>query len=222
MLPRPPSNRQSAASNRRSSDQLLGLDDPGIFEGLAFQAELLVEHAQSGIIQIGDLPEVEDAGVVEAQFELAVDAGDALEVVSFTAGGFDAFELAWHRFHAWVGHGTDVDAGVGLAAGEAVKRGLGDEVAVQRDGAARVVVAWDREVDAVRVAVGIDDGDDGEQQVGLGLTQEQFALRFGIDVDALQNWEQGRCQPDKASASYLRAIAAIPRQVAEAQEEELG
>ena len=85
MLPRPPSNRQSAASNRRSSDQLLGLDDPGIFEGLAFQAELLVEHAQSGIIQIGDLPEVEDAGVVEAQFELAVDAGDAFEVVSFAA-----------------------------------------------------------------------------------------------------------------------------------------
>jgi DNA-binding transcriptional regulator YiaG len=55
----------------------------------------------------------------------------------------------------------------------------------------------------------------------LGLTQEQFALRFGLEIDALQNWEQGRCQPDKASASYLRAIAAIPRQVAEAQEEAL-
>jgi DNA-binding transcriptional regulator YiaG len=55
----------------------------------------------------------------------------------------------------------------------------------------------------------------------LGLTQEQFALRFGLEIDALQNWEQGRCQPDKASASYLRAIAAIPRQVAEAQEEVL-
>jgi DNA-binding transcriptional regulator YiaG len=56
----------------------------------------------------------------------------------------------------------------------------------------------------------------------LGLTQEQFALRFGLEIDALQNWEQGRCQPDKASASYLRAIAAIPREVAEAQEEALG
>jgi DNA-binding transcriptional regulator YiaG len=56
----------------------------------------------------------------------------------------------------------------------------------------------------------------------LGLTQEQFALRFGLEIAALQNWEQGRCQPDKASASYLRAIAAIPREVAEAQEEALG
>jgi DNA-binding transcriptional regulator YiaG len=55
----------------------------------------------------------------------------------------------------------------------------------------------------------------------LGLTQEQFALRFGLEIDALQNWEQGRCQPDKASASYLRAIAAKPREVAEAQEEEV-
>ncbi len=56
---------------------------------------------------------------------------------------------------------------------------------------------------------------------GLGLTQEQFALRFGLDVDAVQNWEQGRCQPDKATASYLRAIGKRPREVAEAQEEEM-
>jgi DNA-binding transcriptional regulator YiaG len=58
-------------------------------------------------------------------------------------------------------------------------------------------------------------------RAALGLTQEQFALRFGLDIDALQNWEQGRCQPDKASASYLRAIAFKPREVAEAQEEAL-
>jgi DNA-binding transcriptional regulator YiaG len=58
-------------------------------------------------------------------------------------------------------------------------------------------------------------------RANLGLTQEQFALRFGLDIDALQNWEQGRCQPDKATASYLRAIAANPRAAAEAQEEAL-
>lgn len=58
-------------------------------------------------------------------------------------------------------------------------------------------------------------------RTGLGLTQEQFALRFGLDVDAVQNWEQGRCQPDKATASYLRAIGKRPREVAEAQEEEM-
>ncbi len=58
-------------------------------------------------------------------------------------------------------------------------------------------------------------------RAALGLTQEQFALRFGLDIDAVQNWEQGRCQPDKATASYLRAIAKRPREVAEAQEEEI-
>lgn len=52
----------------------------------------------------------------------------------------------------------------------------------------------------------------------FGLTQEQFALRFGLDVDAIRNWEQGRCLPDKSSAAYLRAIAADPDTVAKAQE----
>ncbi len=52
----------------------------------------------------------------------------------------------------------------------------------------------------------------------FGFTQEQFALRFGLDVDAVRNWEQGRCLPDKSSAAYLRAIAADPDTVAKAQE----
>ena len=34
-------------------------------------------------------------------------------------------------------------------------------------------------------------------RIGLDLSHEQFARRFGLDVDAVQNWEQGRCQPDK-------------------------
>ena len=58
-------------------------------------------------------------------------------------------------------------------------------------------------------------------RAGLGLTPEQFALRFGIDVDALQNWEQGLCNPDRATLAYLRAIAEAPRDVAAAQEEEM-
>ncbi len=53
----------------------------------------------------------------------------------------------------------------------------------------------------------------------LGLTQEQFAIRFGLDIDAVQNWEQGRCQPDKATQSYLRVIAYDPKVAAAAQEE---
>ena len=56
----------------------------------------------------------------------------------------------------------------------------------------------------------------------LDLTQEQFALRYGLDIDAVQNWEQGRCQPDRPAQAYLRAIAAAPEAVARAQEVEMG
>jgi putative transcriptional regulator len=58
-------------------------------------------------------------------------------------------------------------------------------------------------------------------RLALGMTQEQFALRFGFDLDALQNWEQGRRTPDRAIASYLRVIERLPREAALAQEEEL-
>lgn len=46
-----------------------------------------------------------------------------------------------------------------------------------------------------------------------GFTQEQFALRYQIDIATLRNWEQGRNEPDVAARSYLRMIAAHPQQV---------
>ena len=50
----------------------------------------------------------------------------------------------------------------------------------------------------------------------LGLSQEQFALRFGLDVATLRNWETGRRQPDQAARSYLRVIAREPAMVEDA------
>ncbi len=47
----------------------------------------------------------------------------------------------------------------------------------------------------------------------LGLTQEQFALRYGLDLAALRNWEQGRTQPETAVRSYIRVIEHNPAQV---------
>lgn len=47
----------------------------------------------------------------------------------------------------------------------------------------------------------------------LGLTQEQFALRFGLELDTLRNWETGRREPDTAAKSYLRVIAREPARV---------
>lgn len=47
----------------------------------------------------------------------------------------------------------------------------------------------------------------------LGLTQEQFAIRYGLEIEALRNWETGRRTPDNAAQSYLRTIAAMPDEV---------
>jgi DNA-binding transcriptional regulator YiaG len=50
----------------------------------------------------------------------------------------------------------------------------------------------------------------------LGLTQEQFALRFGLELDAVRNWEYGRREPDAAAKSYLTVIERDPEAVQEA------
>ena len=47
----------------------------------------------------------------------------------------------------------------------------------------------------------------------LDLTQEQFALRFGLELDTLQRWEAGRSAPDKAARSYLTLIQKDPETI---------
>lgn len=50
----------------------------------------------------------------------------------------------------------------------------------------------------------------------LGLSQLEFAARFGLDLDAVQNWEQGRTRPDRNARILLRVIATAPEAVEEA------
>ena len=47
----------------------------------------------------------------------------------------------------------------------------------------------------------------------LGLTQEEFALRFNIPLGTLRDWEQGRTEPDQPTRAYLRVIAHDPEGV---------
>jgi DNA-binding transcriptional regulator YiaG len=56
----------------------------------------------------------------------------------------------------------------------------------------------------------------------LGLSQSEFAARFGLEVATVRNWEQARTGMDRPTMALLRAIAAAPRVVAEALEEKLG
>lgn len=50
----------------------------------------------------------------------------------------------------------------------------------------------------------------------LGLSQSEFATRFGIPLANIRQYEIGRTMPPPAVQSYLRVIEANPEQVAEA------
>jgi putative transcriptional regulator len=47
----------------------------------------------------------------------------------------------------------------------------------------------------------------------LALTQKQFARLFGFKLNSVQNWEQGRRRPDKATRILLRLIEEKPQQM---------
>jgi putative transcriptional regulator len=49
-----------------------------------------------------------------------------------------------------------------------------------------------------------------------GLSQSQFADRFGFSPRTLQEWEQGRAKPDAAIRAYLTVIARNPAAVEDA------
>ena len=50
----------------------------------------------------------------------------------------------------------------------------------------------------------------------LGLSQSEFASRFGIPLANIRQYEIGRTMPPPAVQSYLRVIEAKPDEVAEA------
>ena len=50
----------------------------------------------------------------------------------------------------------------------------------------------------------------------LDVSQSEFALMIGVSVATLQNWEQGRRQPDGPARALLKVAAENPEAVAEA------
>ncbi len=51
-----------------------------------------------------------------------------------------------------------------------------------------------------------DDVDVKAVRERSGLSQVQFADRFGFNARTLQEWEQGRSQPENAMRAYLKVI----------------
>ena len=50
----------------------------------------------------------------------------------------------------------------------------------------------------------------------LGMTQDEFAARFGFSVNTLRHWEHGTRRPEGATRAYLLVIERAPGAVEKA------
>ena len=76
-------------------------------------------------------------------------------------------------------------------------------------------VAWTRgENDRVRVTVvHVPNVNVRDIRQKMGLSQAQFATKFGFPPATLRNWEQGRARPDASTRVLLAVIAKHPEAV---------
>jgi putative transcriptional regulator len=76
-------------------------------------------------------------------------------------------------------------------------------------------IAWTRgENENARVTlVHVPEVDVREVRTKMGLSQAQFATKFGFPPATLRNWEQGRARPDAPTRVLLAVIAKHPEAV---------
>ena len=87
--------------------------------------------------------------------------------------------------------------------GESVIEGLKQAVAWTKGGNSNVRVTL---VQAPRIDV-------RQVRAKMGLSQAQFAAKFGFPPATLRNWEQGRSNPDTPTRVLLAVIAKHPEAV---------
>ena len=87
--------------------------------------------------------------------------------------------------------------------GEELIQSLGEAVAHARGEIALPswVISMDEDIDVKAI------------RAKFGLTRAKFALRFGLDARTLQEWEQRRRRPDRATRVLLRVIETEPEAV---------
>ena len=144
--------------------QCLGLSHPTI--GPRRKPDFFADMVRGVVIEFGQLPVMENAEVVELLLDRAGHAGELLEIVGAAARPRKTLEAGGlrRRRNFLAGRlcgGTDVDSGLALCARNAVNGGASDQIAIQLDGAAGVVIAWHHIGDALGIGVGIDDRGDG-------------------------------------------------------------
>jgi putative transcriptional regulator len=76
-------------------------------------------------------------------------------------------------------------------------------------------IAWTKGAnDNVRVTlVHVPEVDVRKVRLKMGLSQAQFATKFGFPPATLKNWEQGRSRPDAPTRVLLAVIAKHPEAV---------
>jgi putative transcriptional regulator len=79
-------------------------------------------------------------------------------------------------------------------------------------------IAWSKGKEVpVRVSkVEVSDIDVAQVRQRMGLSQTQFAAKFGLPPATLRNWEQGRVRPDAPTRVLLAVIAKHPDSVEDA------
>ncbi|HEV7659933.1 MAG TPA: helix-turn-helix domain-containing protein [Allosphingosinicella sp.] len=91
-----------------------------------------------------------------------------------------------------------------MAAGSKILEGLTEALAHARG----------ESTDARQVEVRIPDMVDVKAvRQSLGLTQSEFALRFGFKLDTVRNWEQAKRVPEASARALLTIIGAEPEAV---------
>ena len=84
---------------------------------------------------------------------------------------------------------------------QSIKQGLNEAISHARGDKRGVMVHQPQEVDVPGL------------RTRLGLTQEQFAARFGFSVATLRHWERGDRSPNGAALVLLNVIDKDPRAV---------
>src|SRR5665647_2547943 len=141
----------------------LGLGDPAI--GARRKSDFFADLVGGVVIEFGELPVVEDAEVVELLLDRAGHAGELLEIVGRTARTGETLEARRLRCRGnfladRLHRSTDIHARIALRTRDAVDHGAGEQVAIQRDGAASVVIAGNHIGDALGIGIGVDDRGD--------------------------------------------------------------
>ena len=202
---------QAEASARACSIQLSRAMRPPSFRSASSLSRLRRR-------QRGELPVMEDAAVVQLLHDLRTDARKLGEIVGRAARRRQKLE-GFDRRLAGDGLGrfkrrldrrrlrlAEIDARGALAARNAVDRRPRDQIAIKRDGAARVVIGGNGMRHAVRIAVRVEDRDDGNLEA-IGLLDRQ---RFLIGVD--DENQVGRAAHVLDAAKRLLELVALSRE----------